>query len=267
MNSITISLPTKKYNKDKGKVVASIYSKQGKEVSAKPNWDLVKKYLPLVKSLTSKMRMYFPEQIDLEDVYSIALSGLIAATQNYNPHKYPAFGTYATIRVRGALLDELRRIDWMSRDQRTKTKDYRKKVSDLEQKLQRSVTDEDIQKELKLSKKEHLRIKEDSRPIKIIPLDMNTGEDADNSLHDLLADANEVDARDTTEKNEVVRLLRDRMKTLPEIHKKILAMYYFKNMRLAEIAIVLKVTESRICQIHAQIVKELRNYLHNTLSK
>ena len=267
MNSIAVKLAPKKLHKDRSKVVASIYSGQNGKFSAKPNWDLVKQYIPLVKSLTAKMRLYFPEQIDLEDVYSIALSGLIAATQNYNPHKYPSFGSYATIRVRGSLLDELRRIDWMTRDQRTKTKNYRKKVCDLEQKLQRSATDEDIQKELKLSKKEHIRIKEDSRPIRIIPLEMSTGEDTDNNLHDLLADANELDARDTTEKNEVVKLLRDRMKTLPEIHKKILAMYYFKNMRLAEIAIVLKVTESRICQIHSQIVKELRNYLCTTLSK
>lgn len=266
MNSIATTLSPKEFKKDKRKVVASVYGQQQDKIFLKPNWDLVKKYLPLVKSLTAKMRIYFPEQLDLEDVYSVALSGLISATQNYNPNKYPAFGTYAKIRVRGALLDELRRIDWMSRNQRTKTKNYQKKVSDLEQKLQRSVTDEDIQKELNLSKKEHLRMKEDSRPIRIIPLEIYTGEDNDNTLHDLIADANETDARDATEKNEVVTLLRDRMKILPEIHKKILAMYYFKNMRLAEIAIVLKVTESRICQIHAQIVKELRSYLHNALS-
>lgn len=236
---------------------------------ASPRWDLVKQYLPLVKSLTGRMRIYFPSYIDIEDIYSVGLSGLITATQKYDDKRYPSFGAYATIRVRGALLDELRRIDWMTREQRTKAKTYQKSVNELEQKLQRPVTDEDIQNELNISKIDHERIKEKARPIHIVPLDMPVGDDssAGQSLHDVLSDLNQSNAREITEKLEMVDILKQRMKELPTIQQKILGMYYFKGMRLAEIAAVLELTESRICQIHSKIVKELKEYLSTHITR
>lgn len=259
---------TTKATPPSAKKIAQSYE-QASEQSTSPRWDLVKQYLPLVKSLTGRMRIYFPNHIDIEDIYSVGLSGLITATQKYDEDKYPSFGAYASIRVRGALLDELRRLDWMTREQRNQAKTYQKSVNELEQKLQRAVTDEDIQNELNLSKIDHQRIKEKARPIHLIPLDMPVGDEGNNnqSLHDVLSDINQSNAREITEKLELVDILKERMKELPDIQRKILGMYYFKGMRLAEIAAVLDLTESRICQIHAKVVRELKDFLSQHLTR
>lgn len=232
-----------------------------------PRWELVEQYLPLVKSIVSRMRIYFPNQVDVEDIYSIGVSGLISATQKYDPVKNPSFGSYAGIRIRGALLDELRRMDWMPRDMRVNVKKMRKAIEELEQRLKRPATDEEICSELKIDKKELSRLKHSGNPISNTPLDSGPRENGEASLQDIIADATAPDGRDVAERNELIKLLRVRLDKLPEMPKKVLAMYYVNGMRLAEIALAVGLTESRICQIHSQAITDLRNALNQELSR
>ncbi|HCJ12050.1 MAG: hypothetical protein A2Y14_02045 [Verrucomicrobia bacterium GWF2_51_19] len=238
------------------------------KVVKKPNWELVDSYLPLLKSIVGRMRIYFPTTVDIDDIYSVALSGLITSTQNYDEAKGTSFGSYAALRIRGALLDELRRMDWMPRADRSSTKKYRKAVESLEQELKRPVTDQDICEHLSLSVAENAHMKALKRPMVCIPLDAapNNGEDGDvASLHEIISDATEQDGRDVTESHELIDLLHEQLNKLPAVAKKVLALYYLEGLRLSEIAEVFDLTESRICQIHSEAIQKLRQNLKKVM--
>lgn len=246
---------------------ASSLYKGGKTEDDKTDWGLVEQYLPLVKSMVGRMRIHFPSTVDVQDIYSIAVTGLVAATLHYDPQKNSSFGAYAAIRIRGALLDELRRMDWMPRSERASVRQFRKAVEELEQVLGRSPEDAEVVEALGLSAKEVAKLKALRKPLVFIPLTASStdhGED-ESPLHEALADMNQPDAREIVEKRELIEQLRVRLDKLPEIPKKVLAMYYLKGMRLAEIALVLGLTESRICQIHAQAITRLRQSLDRHL--
>jgi RNA polymerase sigma factor FliA len=234
----------------------------------KPQWNLVEQYLPLVKSISQRMRAYFPTHVDIEDIYSIGVSGLITATQNYDVEKNPSFGNYASIRVRGAMLDELRRMDWLPRVERVNLKKFRKIYDELEQELKRPPTDGEVQEAMGISAKELKHIKSQPATISFVPLDSCPDEQGNNlSLQEMIPDSNQVDGRDVAERRELINLLRVGLDKLPEMPKKVLAMYYLKGLRLTEIAVAVELTESRVCQIHTQAISELRGLLQRQLSE
>ena len=253
------------------KIVQTYKSSSNRQVNSpkNPKWHLVESYLPLLKSIVARMRIYFPETVDINDIYGIALAGLISAAQHFDETRGSAFGGYATMRIKGALLDELRRMDWMPRGERGNAKRYRKAIEDLEQKLKRPVTDEEICKELGISAVDNQRIKESQKPIVCIPLDMApSGEDPDtSSLHEVIADLTELNGRDIVEDKEVIQLLKTELEALPKVPQKVLALYYLEGLRLAEIAEVFELSESRICQIHAQAIVTLRKALKEKMLK
>lgn len=231
------------------------------------DWKQVEQYLPLVKSIVGRMRLHFPEQVDIQDIYSIGVTGLIAASQNFDPKKNPSFGGYAAIRVRGALLDELRRMDWLPRSERTDVKKFRKAVEALEQTLGRAPEIAEIAQSLGVSEREVQRLQMQRKPLTFVPLTTISSDqqEQESPLQDILADATQPDARDNLEKKELVEQLRLRLDKLPEMPKKVLAMYYVKGMRLSEIALAVGLTESRICQIHSQAITQLRQSLDRHL--
>lgn len=222
-------------------------------------WEVVEQYLPLVRSLVAKMRIYFPEGVEVEDMYSIGLAGLISAVRNKDSQKGKSFGAYAKIRIRGVLLDELRRLDALSREERYHVKRYHRSVDALAQKLNRLPVDEEICSELCISEKEYARIKNIKNPV-FVPLDavcaLKQSEGA--LMHETIFDPTEQDGRDFVQNHELVELLRACIAQLEEVPRRVLGMYYLEDMRLAEIASVFNLTESRICQIHASSLDKLR---------
>jgi RNA polymerase sigma factor FliA len=216
------------------------------------------------------MRIYFPPQAEVEDLYSVGITGLIAAIRRCDPEKTESFGSYAALRIRGAILDELRRLDWMPRSSRLQSKKYRKAVEELEQELGRPATEAEIQTALNMSAREHALLLDQIRPVTLISLDQDsqtTGGEARPPIHEAVSDDTELNARERAEKKEMVRLMKDRLKELPDIPRKVLTLYYFEGLRLAEIAEVFSLTESRICQIHAQAILSLRSYLDKATQK
>jgi RNA polymerase sigma factor FliA len=139
----------------------------------------------------------------------------------------------------------------------------------VEQKVGRAATDAEVMAELSLTPKEYSKWVEEAKPVTFIAIDQNADSEGGGgaSLHELLADEADVTGRDNLEKAELLQLLTQRIAELPDIPKKILAMYYFENMRLAEIASVFGLTESRICQIHAQTILGLRGWLHRVRNR
>lgn len=242
---------------------------QGAESEHLDEKELIERYLPLVRNVVDRIRLNLPPHVDVEDLYSVGVTGLIAAVRRYDPEQGHTFAGYATTRIRGAILDELRRLDWCPRRARAKAKKLKESINELEQKLGRTANEEEIRKHLNLSPKEYAKWMEEARPVCFVAIDQNAeNEESDGaSLHELIADESDVPVRERMEKDELMQLVAQRIAELPEIPKKILAMYYFENMRLAEIAAVFDLTESRICQIHAQTVLGLRAYIQRMRSR
>lgn len=231
--------------------------------------DLIERYLPLVRSVVDRIKINLPPQVDADDLYSVGVTGLIAAVKKYDPVLGHTFAAYATTRIRGAILDELRRMDWCPRRARAKARKIKEAINEIEQRVGRSASEEEIRAHLGLSSKDFAKWMEEAKPVCFVNIDASTDHDdvEGASLHELIADESDVPVRDRMEKDELMKLVAQRIEELPDIQKKILAMYYFENMRLAEIAAVYNLTESRICQIHAQTVLGLRSYIQRVRNR
>lgn len=234
--------------------------------------DLFETYLPLVRSIVARIKINLPPHIDEQDLHSVGITGLINALKKYDPEQKKSFGSYAAMRIRGAILDELRRMDWMPRNARTNFKKLRATIEELEQKLGRPAKEEEIRNELGLSPKEYEQLMAEVRPVSFLPLDnassSNGGDDGESTdLYEVIPDDSIVPVTCKMEKDEVTRLVAERINQLPEVPRKVLAMYYFQDMRLAEIAEVFSLTESRICQIHSQAIISLRSYITSVMHK
>jgi RNA polymerase sigma factor for flagellar operon FliA len=229
---------------------------------------LIENHLPLVRSIVERMRRKLPSKIETDELYSIGVTGLVAAARNYRASRECSFASYATTRIRGAILDELRRMDWMSRATRSKAKRLGSAISKLEQEQGGSISQDLLCAEMQMTEGELAELMEEVRPVKFVSLDgVDEQSDLeDQSLHEIIPDDSCVAPLDALERKEVLSLLAQRMEQLPAVPKKVLAMYYYENMRLAEIATCFGLTESRICQIHTQTVGLLRNYLVNLLA-
>ncbi len=236
---------------------------QGVSPAAVDEKDLIERYLPLVRNVVDRIKLNVPAHVDADDLYSVVITGLIAAVRKFDPNQGSTFASYAAMRIRGAILDELRRMDWCPRRARARSRKLKTAINDVEQKLGRAATDTEVRTALGLNETEYAKWVEEAKPVTFIAIDQNADGDEGGgaSLHELLRDESDRTGRDNLEKAELLQLLTQRIAELPDIPKKILAMYYFENMRLAEIAAVFGLTESRICQIHAQTILGLRGWL------
>jgi RNA polymerase sigma factor for flagellar operon FliA len=242
---------------------------QGVSTNAIDENSLIERYLPLVRNVVDRIKINVPSHVDADDLYSVGITGLIAAVRRYDPEQGRTFVAYAAVRIRGAILDELRRMDWCPRRARARSRKLKNAINEVEQKFGRAATDAEVCAALGLSEKEYAKWVEESRPVTFIAIDQDaSGEDGGGgSLHELLPDEADVTGRDNLEKAELLQLLTQRIAELPDIQRKILAMYYFENMRLAEIAAVFDLTESRICQIHAQTILSLRAWIQRARNR
>src|SRR6516165_186863 len=230
--------------------------------------DLLENHLPLVRSIVGRMKRTLPSNVETEDLYSIGVTGLVSAARNYRPWRESSFASYATTRIRGAILDELRRMDWMSRATRSKAKRLGSAISKLEQEQGGSVSSKSLCAEMQMSEEELAELMDEVRPVRFVSFDgVDEQSDLeDQSLHEIVPDDSCIPPLDVLERKEIPSLLAQRMAQMPAVQKKVLAMYYYENMRLSDIAACFGLTESRICQIHTQAVASLRTYLTNLLA-
>jgi RNA polymerase sigma factor for flagellar operon FliA len=224
---------------------------------------LVEQYLPLVRSALGRLAMTLPEHVDQDDLNSAGLIGLLQALRNYDPACGTSFETYARLRVRGAMLDELRRMDWVPRTVHEKARRLQETIAQVEQRLGRVPTDGEVAKALNLSVEEYSELLTEIRPATFICLDAVCsveGGDASN-LCDVVADPAGDGPVEQASRNELKGIILDRLKELPSVQRKILALYYGEDLHLREIAELLGLTESRICQIHSQAILSIRAYV------
>lgn len=228
-----------------------------------PTRDDIEDYLPLVDTIVRRLGRRLPDHVELEDLRSVGIIGLIQAIERYEVSEGHTFEAYAGLRIRGAILDELRRMDHLPRTARAKARKIRAAVESLEQRHGRVPTDEEIQTELGLNLKEFRKMRRQAENVHLVSIDAPVNEGGDNptALVDLLPDASDVSCVDRMEHDEMLQIMADRIENLPERLRKILALYYHEGLRLSEIAEIYGITEARVCQIHGQTVKALRAYL------
>ena len=237
------------------------YSKSGP--GSAPENSLVEQYLPLVKTVVGRLAMSLPSHVNTDDLYSAGLVGLLNAVRRFNPKSGASFETYARVRIRGAVFDELRRLDWVPRSVHDKAKKVEQTMFNLAQRNGGIPTDAQMAKAMDMSIDEYKELLEQIRPASYLCLDCVQGGDTDagGNSHDIVADDSQINPGEGTALREMARLIEDRLQDLPEMQRKVLALYYFEDLRLREIAEAFGVTESRICQIHAQAILAIKALL------
>jgi RNA polymerase sigma factor FliA len=223
---------------------------------------LILHYSPLVKYVAGRVGVGLPPNIEQADLVSYGIFGLIDAIEKFDLERAIKFETYAISRIKGAIIDELRAIDWIPRSVRYKAREVEKAYAALEAKLHRTPTESEVAGELGISLDELHTIFSQVSFVNVIALDelLNVGGERGDklSLVDTLEDTRAEDPVEAFETEETKYLLSRAINTLPEREKIVVTLYYYEGLTLAEIGQVLGVTESRICQMHTKAVLQLR---------
>ena len=230
---------------------------------------LVVAYSPLVKYVAGRMGSGLPGHVEESDLISYGLTGLISAIERFDLDREIKFETYAITRIRGAIIDELRSLDWVPRSVRAKARDIERANQKLEARLQRAPTDEEMASELGITTEDfHEALLQISNST-LIALDelWNAGDSgADQvSLLDTLPDQGAPDPQAVVDQGELRDRISGAIAALPEREKLVVALYYYENLTLREIGEVLGVTESRVSQLHTKAVLRLRSKLAGEL--
>jgi RNA polymerase sigma factor FliA len=234
-----------------------------KEANSQNENALVERYLPLVRYAVGRLAMTLPDHVDRDDLHSAGLVGLLQSLRNYDPASGTSFESYARLRIRGAMLDELRRMDWVPRTVHEKSRKIQQVIGQLEQRLGRVPTDEQVAAAMKISLAAYRELLDEIRPAQFICLDSICTADGDDSgsLYEVVANPSQEGPMEQVSQTELKQLVFERLKQLPEIQRKVLALYYGEDLHLREIAEVFGLTESRICQIHSQAILAIRSHL------
>ena len=220
---------------------------------------MIKQYQPLVRRLAHHMMAKLPANVQVDDLIQVGLLGLSDALTRYEAAQGVQFETFATQRIRGAMLDELRGNDWMSRGSRKSQKEIEQAMRRLEHTLGRSPIESEIAAELNMSLVDYQTLLGKVRGTQLVYIeDMARGQDDEDSFLDRHVADETADPLSMLRDQRIRQALVQAIKNLPEREQFIMSMYYEQDMNLKEIAAVIGVTESRVCQLHSQSIARLR---------
>jgi RNA polymerase sigma factor for flagellar operon FliA len=229
---------------------------------------LVVAYSPLVKFVAGRTGARLPSHVEQADLISYGMLGLIEAMDRFDPRRRIRFETFAMQRIRGAIIDELRSLDWVPRSVRSRAREIEEANAKLENRLGRAPTDAELADELGINDvelQESLIQISNSSILALEELWMTPDSSGDRvSLLDTIEDENAPDPQAALDTSEVRDLLQDAIQDLPEREQLVIALYYFENLTLREIGEVLGVTESRVSQLHSKAVLRLRSRLKSS---
>ena len=228
--------------------------------------NFIKQYAPLVKYVAGKVAVGMPHNVEFDDLVGFGVFGLLDAIDKFDPEKNVKFKTYAVTRIRGAIFDELRSIDWVPRSVRQKTREVEDAIGSLEARLGRPATDQEVAGSLGLSVEEYTKTLQKISGTSILSINevWYSGDDNDKvSIGDSIESPASLNPEVIAERDEIRRVIVEAINELPEKEKKILVLYYFEDLTLKEIGQVLEVTESRVSQLHTKAIMRLRFKLRN----
>jgi RNA polymerase sigma factor for flagellar operon FliA len=218
-------------------------------------------YLPLVKYIAGRVAIGLPKSVELDDLINAGVVGLIEAHNNFDPGKGVKFESFASMRIRGAILDELRAIDWAPRSTRAKSREVERTISALQNRLGRSPAEEEIAENLDMSLEDLYKLMDDLSSTTLLSLDEFTYGSDDNkqvALVDTLQSQDKSDALTDLERKEMRNLLVESIGLLTDQERLVIALYYYEELTLKEIGQVMELSESRVSQIHTKSVLSLR---------
>ncbi|MCL2601622.1 MAG: RNA polymerase sigma factor WhiG [Treponema sp.] len=226
----------------------------------------ITQYAPLVKYVAGKVAVGMPHNVEFDDLVQFGVFGLLDAIDKFDPDKNVKFKTYAVTRIRGAIIDELRSIDWVPRSVRQKTREVEDTIGSLEARLGRTATDQEIAGAMGLSEEEYLKTLQKISGTSMLSINevWYSGDDNDRvSIGDSIESPSSLNPDVIAERDEIKRVIAQAINELPEKEKRILVLYYFEDMTLREIGQILEVTESRVSQLHTKAIMRLRYKLRN----
>lgn len=265
LNSIkddTVNIKIKKLSDEE---VDRLWHLYVKDKTVKEHRDkLIEHYIYLTKYVVNRMRLNLPSSISTDDIASFGIEGLINAVELFNPLKGARFETYALMRIRGAVIDKIRSQDWVPRGAKQRYKRIQETMLKLQTKLGRTPTTDEIANELGVKKEKIEVALSEMESSTLVSIYDSKGDSSDSlEIIDTIEDKSNVNPLDKLEEQDVKRDLSSALAKLPERERVILALYYHENMTLKEIGEAVQISESRVCQLHAQAIMKLRRILTN----
>ena len=221
---------------------------------------VVEDLLPLVKSIALRIRVKLPDFIELDDLTQAGLIGLLNACQSYDPNQGANFQTYASIRIRGAILDELRRNDWLPRSVQTQLGEVSQAITRVEGRLGRVAQDREVAQEMNMPIEAYRELTTKLSAARLVYFDASAEGSEEFPVSGAEPEAQHSD-------DELRALLRAGIDMLPEREKLMMSLYYVEELNIREIAAVLEVTEGRVSQLHGQALTRLRSRLGNAVDE
>ncbi len=227
---------------------------------------IIRKYMPLVKYVAGKVSVGLPASMEFDDLVGFGQFGLLDAITKYDLNKKVKFKTYAVTRIRGAIFDEMRQLDWVPRSVRQRTREIEDTISELEAKLSRPATDAEIAKEMNITEAEYQHIVMKISGTSVLSLNdvWYSGDDSDHvSIGDSIESPQSLNPDVQVEREEIRKVIIQAINELPEKEKMVIVLYYHEDLTFKEIGQVLDVSESRISQLHSNANLHLRAKLTN----
>lgn len=249
--------------------VSALWLRYKQDDDAKARDDLILNYSPLVKYVAGRLASGLPQTVETADLISYGIFGLIDAIEKYDLERAIKFETYAIARIRGAIIDELRAMDWVPRSVRSRAREIEQAYVELENELKRVPSDNEVAERMGVTPKEYGDILARLSYTSVVSFeelwvgsDREEGQNALGTIKDETAE----DPVAVFETGEVKEILAEAIERLPEREKTVIALYYYEGLTLKEIGQVLGVTESRVSQLHTKAVLRLRAKIHAAVS-
>lgn len=236
------------------------YKEEPSKLTSEQKDRLIMEYAPLIKFIAQKIAIRLPANIELDDLISSGVIGLMDAIEKYDPSRDNKFKTYAEFRIRGSILDELRAQDWVPRSVRDKSKMLDRTIIRLEAELGRNATDEEVAQEMAITIEELYDLYNQVKPVSVLSVDDSTtySNMDKKSLLNILEGCKLNNPLNQLNSKAVKDIITQSIEELPERQRLVLSLYYYEDLNLKEIGKVLRVTESRVSQLHAQAITRLR---------
>lgn len=241
------------------------------EIPADLREQIVLEHAPLIRYIVNRIAVRLPSHIDLDDLHNTGVIGLMDAIQKYDPEKNCKFKTYAEFRIKGAILDQLRSLDWVPRSVRQKGRKLERAYGEVEQRLGRSANEEEVADSLGLELDKFHTLINQVRGISLVNLEEIRGTNSDGdragTFADIIEDVHAENPFASLKLTETKHVISDTIGSLPEKERLVISLYYYEDLNMKEIGNILGITESRVCQIHTKSVMRLRSKLKGMVDR